>query len=214
MKELLYSEEKKDLIRFLIKNQPDSIWFNFTSYIFSYPSLHIMISISDDIAATQNKFDEILYGSIEKKDKKFEPSDSYEIVCKHQSIQKAYLMRTLLYFDTFRNFSKTERITNKMIYKIKSLFTGKKDPFLKLWSETNGGGAEYTCNPNSDQAKEAIPEYSNLIDTGVLFEIDGKYIKAYTVGNAFGFHVQDNKYLVDVSELEDEPNYYDAIKIE
>ncbi|TNE54312.1 MAG: hypothetical protein EP338_07820 [Bacteroidetes bacterium] len=214
MRQVLYSEKDIELVKYLIGNTPLAIWYNFTSYFFTYPNFYIEIGIEQDVAVTQNQYDEILYGKIEKIGLEYLPSEHSELVCKEKQITKAYIMRTLLYFDTFRSYNRLEKIKNRLVYGIKTVITGRKDPFLKIWSQTTGVGAEYTCNPKSEQAKEAIPEYSNLVDTGVLFEIDGKYLKAYTEGNGFGFSVWDNKYLLDATDLEEITFYYEAIKIE
>ena len=91
--------------------------------------------------------------------------------------------------------------------------TGKKDPLGDIVSKTIGGCKEIICHPKSEEVKKVDPKYSNLIDCGLLIQIDGKCLKAFVEFNGFGFHVSDDKYFHDIDELKDIAGRYEFIKV-
>lgn len=109
--------------------------------------------------------------------------------------------------------SKTEQFLNQAKHKLKNLVTGMKDPFGDVLSKAIGDCEEITCHPNSDLAKNADPKYSNLIDCGLLVQIDGKCLKAFVESNGFGFYVWDDKYFHNIDELKGIAGHYEFIKV-
>ena len=91
--------------------------------------------------------------------------------------------------------------------------TGKADAFGDISSKAIGGGEEFTCHPKSDEAKKVDPKHSNLIDCGLLLQIDGKCLKAFVERNGFGFHIWDEKYFFDIDELKEIAKQYELIKV-
>lgn len=214
MKKVMYDEGEIELIRLLVNSPPEAIWNHFSAYIFSYTTFHITITMAETAAATQNSFDEIIYCKIERCVGSYEASKEDNLVCEKKVIQAAYIMRTLLFFGTYQPFSKKKRRRRTWIYQLKRFFGGKNDPFNKLWSELDGMSTEFNCNPKNEQANLAMKEFSNLVDAGVLLQIDGKYLQVYADQNFYGFNVRNNHYFTDFSELGDIYTLYELIKIE
>ncbi len=128
--------------------------------------------------------------------------------------QKNYnIVRVFLYFTTFREYSKIAQFLNQAKQKIKNFITGNKDPLGDIVSKTIGGCEEITCHPKAEEVKHVDPQYSNLIDCGLLVQIDGKYLKAFVESNGFGFHVWDDKYFHNIEELKDIVGQYEFIKV-
>ena len=113
----------------------------------------------------------------------FIPGPNAKLVCENRKVEELYIVRVFLYFTTFREFSKVEKLFNRAKQKVKSLVTGKTDPMADILSQTIGGCEEITCHPKSDEAKKIDPRYSNLIDCGLLLQIDRKCLKAFVQNN-------------------------------
>ena len=89
----------------------------------------------------------------------------------------------------------------------------QKDPIGNLISQAKGGCEEVTCHPKSEEAQRIDPKYSNLIDCGLLLQIDGKCLKAFIENNGFGFHKQNDEFFFRIDDLKDIAGQYELIKI-
>lgn len=208
-----YKNQEIGFAQFIKANPPEKIWWNYTSYIFDYKTFYFQIECVSEIADTQNQSDEAIIGQFTKHEEKYSPSKSAKLVCKRKKIEELYIVRAFLYFTTFREYSKVEQLLNQAEQKVKSLITGNTDPINNLISKAIGGCEEITCHPKSDDAKKADPRYSNLIDCGLLLQIDGKCLKAFVEKNGFGFHIWKEKYFFNLTELIDLPKQYEFIKV-
>jgi hypothetical protein len=208
-----YKESELEFARHIKANSPHKIWWNFTSYVFEYDDFHFQIECVSEIADTQNKSDEAIIGQFTKHFESFIPGQHSKLVCQDKKIEELYIARTYLYFTTFREYSKTEQFFNQARQKVKTLVSGKKDPLGDIVAKTFGGCEEITCHPKSEEAKIADPKYSNLIDCGLLIQIDGKCLKAFVESNGFGFHIWDDKYFHDIEELKDTDGQFEFIKV-
>ena len=208
-----YKDSEIEFARHIKTNPPHKIWWDFTSITFDYSDFYFQIKCVSEIADTQNKSDEAIIGQFTKHLEPYFPRQYSNVVCQDKKVEELYIVRVFLYFTTFKAYSKTEQLINQAKQKVKTLFTGKKDPFVDLLSKTIGGCEEITCHPKSDAAKKADTRFSNLIDCGLLVQIDGKCLKAFVESNGFGFHIWEDKYFFDIDELQDIAEQYELIKV-
>ena len=178
MKEYTYNENEIELVRHLLNYTPKKIWWDFVRYYFDYGEYYIKLNCVDKIADSQNKIDEAIIGEITREENAFKPDKDAKLVCENKKIDNAHIVRTFLYFSTFRDYSAPEKLTNRIKHKLKTLLTGKKDPAGDLISRTTGIGEELICHPKSDEAKKVNPAFANLLDIGLLLEIEGKFFKS------------------------------------
>ncbi|WP_298144402.1 hypothetical protein [Flavobacterium sp.] len=208
-----YKDSEIVFARHIKANPPHKIWWDFTTIIFDYSDFYFQIECASEIADTQNKSDEAIIGQFTKHLEPYSPGQHTKLVCQDKKVEKLYIARVFLYFTTFKEYSKTEQFLNQVKQKVKTFLTGKKDPFGDVLSKTLCGCEEITCHPKSDEVKNVDPKYSNLIDCGLLVQIDGKCLKAFVESNGLGFHVWDDKYFHNIDELKELAGRYEFIKV-
>ena len=214
MREYIYGNQEIKLIQHLLNNTPEKIWYNFVYYIFDYGSYHLRPDCMSEQAKTQNDYDEAIIAELSRKDEKYDPNEHSVVVCENKSIENIYIVRAFLYFSTFRNYTKSEKLSNRFSYKLKSFFKLKTEPLDKIISETTGVGAEYVCHPKSEEVNDVDLEYSNLLDVGLLIEIENRYLRAFLKNNGFGFHIRKEKYFFETDDLKEDVEQYELIKVE
>jgi hypothetical protein len=183
-------------------------------YVFDYGNYHLILECADKEAKSQNKYDEALIAELSRKDERYIPNEHSKVVSENKPIKNVYIVRTFLYFSTFRDYTKLEKISNRVGHKIKSIIKGKTDPLDEIISKTTGIGAEYICHPKSKEVENVDLEYSNLLDVGLLIEIENKYLRAFLQSNGFGFHIWENKYFYETDDLKEDVELYEFIKME
>lgn len=214
MREYTYKENEIELIHHLLNNTPKKIWHNFVFYVFDFGNYYLTLECESKEAKSQNKSDEALIAELTRKNKKYVPDEHSKLICENKPIDNIYIVRTFLHFSDFRNFTKTEKIANRIRYKIKTLIKGKSDPLDEIISKTTGVGAEYICHPKSQEAGNVDLNFANLIDVGLLIEIENKYLRAFLESNGFGFHIWEDKYFFEKEDLKRDKELYEFIKIE
>ena len=214
MKEYIYKETEFEFIHHLRNNAPEKIWYNFVFYVFDYGNYHLILECVDKEAKSQNKYDEALIAELTRKNEKYVPDEHSKLVCENKPIDNIYIVRTFLYFSAFRNYSKTEKIANRIGHKIKSLIKGKTDPIDEIISKTTGIGTEYICHPKSKEVENVDLNYANLLDVGLLIEMENRYLRAFLQSNGFGFHIWEGKYFYETEDLKEDTELYEFIKIE
>ncbi len=214
MREYIYKETEIELIRHLRNNTPEKIWYNFVFYVFDYGNYHLILECVDKEAKSQNKSDEALIAELTRKNEKYVPDEHSKLVCENKPIDSVYIVRTFLHFSDFRNYTKPEKIANRIGHKVKSFIKGKSDPLDEIISKTTGVGAEYICHPKSQEAKNVDLNFANLLDVGLLIEIENKYLRAFLQSNGFGFHIWEDKYFYETEDLKEDTELYEFIKIE
>lgn len=209
----IYKDSEIEFARYIKANPPQKIWWNFISYVFDYGNFYFQIESVSKIADTQNKSDEAIIGQFTRHLEAFVPNQDDKLICENKRIDELYIIRVFLYFTTFRKYSKVEQLFNQTRQKIKSLIIGRADPIEEILSKTIGGCKEVICHPKSDEIKRINPKHLNLIDCGLLLQIDGKILKAFVESNGFGFHIWGDKYFYDISELNEIAGQYEFIKV-
>ncbi|SDY05674.1 hypothetical protein SAMN05444411_1169 [Lutibacter oricola] len=214
MKEYLFDEQEKEFIQHLLNNKPKKIWYDYICYTFDYGDYYLTLSCIDKKANSQNDSDEALIAKLTRENIEFVPYENSKLVCKKKRIDRISIVRTFLYFSNFRVFSRTHRLINKLIFYLKTIIKRRKDPIDEIISDTIGVGTEYICNPNSDDVKLIDSNYCNLLDVGLLIEIDGKYLRAFLQDNGYGFHIFDDKFFYEKDDLVEDKKLYDFIKVD
>jgi len=213
MKDYTYTEQELEFVRHIKSAAPTKIWWDFTTYVFDYGDFYYQLECVSEIADSQNQSDEAIIGQFTKHNEAFTPGQHAKLVCENRTIQELYIVRVVLYFTTFETYSTTKVLLNKAKTKAKELLTGKPDPFGVLLAGSVGGCQEITCHPKSEQASKVDPKYSNLIEVGLLLQIDGKFIKAFVESNGYGFPVWEDKFFFDIEELKETALQYEFIKV-
>lgn len=208
-----YTDSEIEFARYIKANPPHKIWWDFTLFIFDYGDFYFQIECVSEIADTQNKSDEAIIGEFTKHSKPYIRNENTKLVCQDKNVEELHIVRVFLYFTSYKEFSKIEQFSNQVKQKVRTFLTGKNDPFNDVLSQTIGICEEITCHPKSDEAKNVAPKYSNLIDCGLLIQVDGKYLKAFVESNGFGFHIWNDKYFFEMDELKDIAEQYELIKI-
>ena len=208
-----YTNSEIEFARHIKLYSPQNIWWDFATYVFDYGDFYFQIECVSELAATQNKSDEAIIGRFSKHFQPFVPGGHMKLICQDKNIEELYIVRVLLYFTTYSEYSKTKLLLNQVKQRLKSLLTGKNDPVGELLSKSIGGCEEITCHPKSDDAKNVDPNYSNLIDCGLLVQIDGKYLKAFVERNGFGFDSWNDNFFLTIDEIKEISSRYELIKV-
>ncbi len=209
----IYNDGEIEFAKYIKTNPPNKIWWDSVSYVFDYGDKYFEIVSVSENADSQNEYDEAIIGQFRKHLKAYVHGKHAEIVCEKKAIENLYIVRTFLYFTTFREYTNTEKFLKIAKQKIKSMLTLKKDIFGDMVSQAVGGCEEIICHPKSKEVDKVNSKYSNLIDCGLLLQIDGKYLKAFVEGNGFGFHIGNDEYFTEMQELENIAGQYEFIKI-
>ena len=207
----IYNQQDLENIKYLKENPPGKIWWDFSRYSFDYGDFHFQLETSPKLADSQNGNDEAIIGEFTKIDSPFEIYEHSKLVCENKTIDSIYVVRSFLYFTTYQAYSFKDRLFAQLATKLKSIF-GKKDPLDDIISKSAGSWEEITCHPNSIETKSINPKHSNLIDCGLLIEIDGKILEAYVQRNGFGFN-HENNYFSDIEEVKEIAQQYEVIKV-
>jgi hypothetical protein len=208
----IYNQEDLKNIKYLKENPPKKIWWDFVYYSFDYGDFYFQLETSPEIADSQNKNDEAIIGKITKIDKPYVSHQNSKIVCENKIINSIYIVRTFLYFSTYQKHSLYKKSIARIKAKLKSI-SGKKDPLNDILAKTNGSWEEITCHPKSNEIKYVNPKHSNLIDCGLILEIEGEILEAYVRCNGFGFNVDENNFFSNVEEVKQIAEKYELIKV-
>jgi len=109
----LYNITELQHIRYLKICPPRKIWWDFTRYIFDYDDFFYQIECVSKKADTQNKSGEAIIGQFDKLFKPFVPTQHTKLVCENKAIEQLYVVRSFLYFTTYREYSIIERVYNQ-----------------------------------------------------------------------------------------------------
>ena len=213
MREFKFTDTDRQLIKELLTNIPSKIWHDYYRYVFDYGEYSIQLICEIGQAASQNNSDEAIYARIEKVNKKFDSLKQADLIGENLRIGKIYIARTKLYFTDHEDFTKNKIKARKHFNKLKQILTGKKDVIDDLISGTTGGHEEINCHPDYKTPKSIDQNCINILDSGLLIEINGKYLRAYVQGNGYGFPDYEAKYFYTAEELKEDAQYYEFEKI-
>ena len=191
MREILYTPDTLDLFRIIKEQIPNEVLFDFVEVVFVFDKFHIL-ALPDSLEAdSQNKFDEAIPLIFSMQESAHVPSGKMSLLCKNLSIEKIWIMRTLLYFTDYTEFqSKDEALAGYPIPE-----NDLQRDIYDLIGESTGGYNELVTNPNSEEAGMVKKEFANLVDKGILFQTTNSQI--------FGCYAPQNSYSVECKKIEE-----------
>ncbi len=203
---LAYGENTVALFDFLKRHTPERIFSDeHMQVIFDYGDFHIAAFPEDSVAASQNKSDETISAKFERVDSAFQPNEHDKLLFQDKSISRLWILRTLLYFtDHILYNSEAEALGD---FEIKS----KTDKAIAdILRQTTGGHEEVVCHPKSAEAESVNQEFANLVDAGVMLEIEDKLLMCFAWNN--GFQVVGR--IMSLDELKEEvAPFYEFVEI-
>ena len=181
MNSLLYKENTLALFDFLKRHPPERVFSDeYMQIVFDYENFHIIAFPEDFAAASQNKSDEIINAKFERVDSVFQSTGDDKLLFQNKEISRLWILRTLLYFtDHIIYSSEAEALGD---FEIKS---ETDNAIADILRQTTGGHEEVVCHPKSDEAKSVNKEFANLVDAGIMMEINGKLLRCFAWNNSF-----------------------------
>ncbi len=205
MNVLAYEENTIALLKLLKRQTPERIFSDeHNQVVFDYRDFHIAAFPENLDAASQNEFDEMINAKFERVNSTYQPNEHDKLLFQNTAISRLWILRTLLYFtDHVLYNSEAEALGD---FEIKS---ETDNAIADLLRQTSGGHEEVVCHPKSDEAKSVNQEFANLIDAGVMFEIDGKLLMCFSWKN--GYWVVGK--IMSLEELKEVVSCYEFVEI-
>jgi hypothetical protein len=205
MNVLAYGENIIALFELLKRQTPERIFSDeHMQVVFDYGDFHITALPESLDAASQNEYDEMIYAKFERVDSTYQPNEHDKLLFQNKAISRLWILRTLLYFtDHVLYNSEAEALGD---FEIKS---ETDNAIADLLRQTSGGHEEVVCHPKSDIAKSVNKEFANLVDAGVMFEIDGKLLMCFSWDN--GYWVVGK--VMSLEELKEVVSCYEFVEI-
>ena len=181
MNTLNYGENTIELFHYLKQHTPERI-FSDEHYcvVFDYGGFHVTAMPEDFVAASQNDSDEAIRAKFERVDSTFQPREDEKVLFQRKAINRLWILRTLLYFTDHVLFNNEAEALGD--FKIESE-TDKA--MADIMRKTTGGHDEVVCHPKSAEAESVNKEFANLVDAGVMFEIEDKLLMCFSWNNGF-----------------------------
>jgi len=206
-----FNDIEKDIIQRLKNSEPKRIWTEFVKVIFEFDKYYIELECVPEIASSQNKGDEAMRVKILEIDNKYNPTQNAKVIVENKQIKDIKSVRTFLYFtDSITEPAKVKKNDskwNKMLSKIAGIRKSEIEKLLE--GTTSSYHDEILCKPNSEESKKAKGEFSNLIDVGIILEIEDKFLPAFVQGNGYGFSHLERKPLLTAKDLKSELKQYE-----
>ncbi len=206
MKKFLYEKNTLELFEKLLTIPPKRIFSDEFYHVgFDYGESHILATPEDFAANTQNESDEAIAIKFVEDNSEYTADENEKLIFENTTITRIWIMRTLLYFTDHITYKNKEETLSNMTEE------EKNDEILgDILSKSKGGHEEIVCHPKSSEAKEVNEEHSNLVDAGIMLEIDKKYYICCSIFNGFSAHAQ----ILSLQELKDDiANYYEFIEV-
>ena len=205
MKTLAYDEDTLDLLNSLKRQTPKRITSDEYSVSFDYGDFHIVASPEDFEAASQNDFDEVIRVKFERVDSSLQLGELEKVLFQNTAIDRIWILRTVLYFTNHETYNSEEEALGD--FQIES----ETDEILaETLRKCTGGHQEIVCHPTAAKDEKIDPEFSNLVDAGIMLEIDEHHLMCFSHNNSF-FSVGR---VMSVDELKtDVIPYYEFVEI-
>ncbi len=181
MQTFLYDEKTLELFKRLKSQPPKRILFDEFYHVgFDYGESYILATSKDFLAASQNKDDEAITIEFKEVNLPYKIHETEHVIFEKPLISRLFILRTLLYFTNHVTYINREEALDRM-----SLEEKTDKVLSKILSESTGGHEEIVCNPQSEEAAKVDPDFANLIDAGILLEINGKCLGCFSNCNSF-----------------------------
>ena len=209
--EHLFNEIEKKIIEKLKNSKPKRIWYEFITVVFEFDDFYIELESVSEIADSQNKYDEAIITKIREFNKSYKPSENAKLISENKFISEIKTVRTFLYFtDSISEPKKVKKLDSKWNRVMSKISNVRKSEIEKILEGTSSSyHSAITCQPNSAESKKARPEFSNIIDVGLVIKIENEFLPVFVQSNGFGFGHLEKKFLLRKSELKQIINNYE-----
>lgn len=181
MKTFLYDETTIDLLGYLKDYAPEHIFSDeFYSVVFDYGDFHINVVPEDFVAISQNKSDEAITAKFEKINGTYQKYQTEKLLFQGKKISRIWILRTLLYFTNYIHYNSEEEALGSF-----EINTETDKALANVLRKTTGGYSEVVCHPKSEEATAVNQEFANLVDAGVMLEIEGDLLMCFAWDNVF-----------------------------
>lgn len=207
MRQIQYSKDEISLLQSMKYRHVNQLFdgghFNVT---FVFEDHHISAEPICKEPASQHQCAEAIVIGFEKSLSKFQPNETHDLLSENCKIERLWIARTVLYFSDF----KTDVSGNSG--KVYTEYLDPKVSEIIRKTESQAVGSYDVCieHPSSAKNNSKIrPEYSNLVDAGVLFKIDDHMLACLSRINSYGifdpwFQASD---LGKICELKDKDDF-------
>jgi hypothetical protein len=209
MKKFLFNDNDKVLINELKNSTPIRIWSEYVRVVFEFQNNYIELECQDEIAESINDSDEAIICIIRKHNIKYLKSSSSKLIAENKKISDIKIVRTVLHFTKSKKIEPIPHNKNSFKSRLKKFITGEDDIISEILSMPSTGHSEIVSNPKS--IKNNMPEFSNLIDVGLLIEIDNQYFQPIIKDNGYGFTGIGRKPFLSKEETNLELKNYELI---
>lgn len=195
MKIFSYQEETLTLFKLLKSHTPDRIFSDrICQVVFDYRDFHIVATLNIFKAASQNKRDEVILTEFKRIDSAFQSNEQDVLIFQNKAIARLWILRTILYFTDDAPFdSEAEALE-------------EPDPALaNLIRQSPSRYEEIVCHPKSWEAQTVNQEFANLVEAGIILEIDSQLLVCFATHN--GFNIVGDTMSKDEIEREIAPAY-------
>jgi hypothetical protein len=191
MKTYLFDIDDFVLISYLKSETPKKIWWTPIEYIFEYENFYIQLEIycCEENPISFNDYGYIMSVKLEKVNGNYTNVNGCKLLSENRKISNIYIVRTQIYFHDFRN---PEYVENKNY----NYFD------------------EFLAHPNEKLEKNIKVESINLVDIGLLINIENDFIDAFVKENDDDFYKFEENYLLENFDFKDLPYEYEYIKFE
>ena len=182
MKTFAYAEDTVAFFKFLKRYPPNRIYSDkFCQVIFGYRDFYFVAETDSGVAVSQDGGGEVLFTEFKRIDSIFEPSTNHELIFQSQAIDRLWIIRTLLYYTDYVIFdSEAEAIGD---FKIK---TKADEVIADLMKKSSRAREQIVCHRDSNEAKGIDSKFTNLVDAGIMLEIESQLLMCFSWCNGFG----------------------------
>ena len=206
MKEFLYTAETLELFRTMIRQKPKEVICDNVEAAFIFDTYHILAQLISLEADSQNKSDESITLVFSRRNSAYVSNGSVTSLVKNKSIEKIWIMRTLLYFTDFKAFeTKGEAVAG-----LDKPASRLQESIYELLMTSTGGYDEIIAHPNSSEAEVVNKDFANLVDKGILLQVDGKFIGCFAPKNWFRI---ESEFFTEEALKEKVMPYYQLIEV-
>lgn len=201
MKIFSYAEDTVTIFRFFKHHPPVRIYTDkFCQVIFDYGHFHFVAEPDAFRGVSQDRGCEVLLAGFKRIDAVFQHSANYELIFQVKAIDRLWIFQTLLHFTDYIIFDREAEALED--FEVKT----KPDEIIANLKKKSGRAREQiVCHPDSEEAKGVNREFANLIDAGIMLEIDSQLLMCFSWCNGFG--VVGNTMSVDEIKVEIAPFY-------
>ena len=207
MRQYSFTSEEIGLIHKLLSRPVKRILYGVVYFLFEFDDSAILLKCEDMPADSINKSDEAIVARLELLPLNSKYSGQGDIVAENKSIDRAWMVNTMLTFTPYQKNTLEALAALKADYEQTKAATGVDDLFKKALATTIGGYDEVICHPNSEQARSLDPANANLLTVGLLLQIEGRYLRAFIPDNAYGFGIFANNFFIPQEEIAEWSNY-------